>query len=251
MDPMESKLFTRAPAISPDRERELLAFIEKSGIIITDFKLLNLAFTHRSYANETNEDVDTNERLEFLGDSVLGMCVADWLFRNLPAKEEGDFSKIKSVVVSEDSLAMIAGSLEVDKYLLIGKGEENSGGRQKKALLADCMEALFAACYLDSGFEAVRTFVMRYLEVQIRAVLEHDDHRDYKTCLQEYMQKRWRKVPTYRLVKKTGPEHDFTFHVEVDVNGQVFGPAQGGNKKEAEQRAAKIAYDQILKPENC
>jgi len=240
----------RAPAISSDRERELLVFIRESRIIISNLELLNLAFTHRSYANETSEMVDNNERLEFLGDSVLGMCVADWLFRNLPAKAEGDFSKIKSVVVSEDSLAMIARKLHVDKYLLIGKGEENTGGRDKKALLADCMEALFAACYLDSGFEAAKSFVMRYLEQQIRAVLDDDYHRDYKTSLQEYMQKRWRKVPSYTLVKKTGPEHDYTFFVEVDVNGKVFGPASGVNKKQAEQMAAKLAYDQLVKPSN-
>lgn len=240
----------RAPAISSDRERELLVFIKESHIIISNLALLNLAFTHRSYANETSEMVDNNERLEFLGDSVLGMCVADWLFRNLPAKAEGDFSKIKSVVVSEDSLAMIARKLQVDKYLLIGKGEENTGGRDKKALLADCMEALFAACYLDSGFEAAKSFVMRYLEQQIRAVLDDDYHRDYKTSLQEYMQKRWRKVPSYTLVKKTGPEHDYTFFVEVDVNGKVFGPASGVNKKQAEQMAAKLAYDQLVKPSN-
>lgn len=245
---MESSLFKNAPAISSERERELLVFIEESKISINDLSLLNLAFTHRSYANETNEDVDTNERLEFLGDSVLGMCVADWLFRKLPAKQEGDFSKIKSVVVSEDSLAQIARSLHIDRYLLIGKGEENSGGRQKKALLADCMEALFAACYLDSGFDAAKEFVMRYLSQQIQAVLDDDYHRDYKTSLQEYMQKRWRKVPTYTLVKRTGPEHDFTFHMEVDVNGSVYGPAKGRNKKEAEQRAAKLAYDQLVKP---
>lgn len=247
---MESTLFMRAPAISSDRERELLVFIRESRIIISNLELLNLAFTHRSYANETSEMVDNNERLEFLGDSVLGMCVADWLFRNLPAKAEGDFSKIKSVVVSEDSLAMIARKLHVDKYLLIGKGEENTGGRDKKALLADCMEALFAACYLDSGFEAAKSFVMRYLEQQIRAVLDDDYHRDYKTSLQEYMQKRWRKVPSYTLVKKTGPEHDYTFFVEVDVNGKVFGPASGVNKKQAEQMAAKLAYDQLVKPSN-
>ncbi len=244
---MESRLFKKAPVISQERERELLLFVEKSEMEIKDLSLLNLAFTHRSFANESSELVDTNERLEFLGDSVLGMCVADWLFTNLPAKAEGDFSKIKSIVVSEDSLAMIARSLEVDKYLLIGKGEENSGGRNKKALLADCMEAIFAACYLDSGFEAAKNFIMRYLENQIRAVLEDDYHRDYKTALQEYMQKKWRMVPTYTLVKKTGPEHDFTFFMQVDVNGQIFGLAQGRNKKQAEQHAAKLAYDQLVK----
>lgn len=245
---MESTLFIKAPALSIDRERELLVFAKESEITISNLDLLNLAFTHRSYANEKAEILDNNERLEFLGDSVLGMCVADWLFRNLPAKAEGDFSKIKSVVVSEDSLAMIAKKLHVDRYLLIGKGEEITGGREKKALLADCMEAIFAACYLDSGFEAAKEFVMRHLEKQIQAVLQDDYHRDYKTSLQEYMQKRWRKVPAYTLVRKTGPEHDYTFYVEVDVNGKVFGPASGANKKQAEQMAAKLAYDQLIQP---
>jgi ribonuclease-3 len=245
---MNGQAFGKAPAISEYRERELLVFVEESGIVCKDLRLLNLAFTHRSFANETTEAVDNNERLEFLGDSVLGVIVADWLFRNLPAKHEGDFSKIKSIVVSEDSLAMVARRIGIDKYLLIGKGEEYSGGREKKALLADCLEALFAACYLDSGFAAARQFVMRYLEPQIQAVLKYDYHRDYKTSLQEYMQKRWRKCPTYTLVKKTGPEHDYTFYVEVKVNELTFGPAQGRNKKDAEQKAAKLAYEQIVAP---
>jgi len=245
---MDQFAFGIAPAISPSRERELIDFKESSNMKCDNLNLLNLAFTHRSYANETTQEVGNNERLEFLGDSVLGMCVADWLLRNLPAKQEGDFSKIKSVVVSEDSLTMIARKLEVDKYLLIGKGEENSGGRDKKTLLADCMEALFAACYLDSGYDAAREFVMLYLREQIQAVIKYDYHRDYKTSLQEYMQKKWRKCPVYTLVKKTGPEHEFTFFVEVQVNNQSFGPAQGRSKKDAEQNAAKLAYDSVVVP---
>ncbi len=245
---MNPYAFGKAPSISPQRERELLAFKRASHMQCDNLNLLNLAFTHRSFANETTEDVGNNERLEFLGDSVLGMCVADWLLRNLPAKQEGDFSKIKSVVVSEDSLAMIARKLEIDKYLLIGKGEEISGGRDKKTLLADCMEALFAASYLDKGFEVAKKFVMRYLEDQIHAVLKYDYHRDYKTSLQEYMQKKYRKCPVYTLVKKTGPEHEFTFFVEVQVNNQSFGPAQGSTKKDAEQNAAKLAYEAVVVP---
>lgn len=245
---MDPYAFGKAPAISSTRERELLAFKQESAMKCDNLNLLNLAFTHRSFANETTEEVGNNEKLEFLGDSVLGMYVADWLLRNLPAKQEGDFSKIKSVVVSEDSLAMIARKLNVDKYLLIGKGEENSGGRDKKTLLADCMEALFAASYLDSGFENAKKFVMLHLEDQIQAVLKYDYHRDYKTSLQEYMQKKWRKCPVYTLVKKTGPEHEFTFFVEVQVNNQSFGPAQGRSKKDAEQNAAKLAYDSVVAP---
>ena len=245
---MDVHAFGKAPVISESRERELLVFKQSCDMVCNDLSLLNLAFTHRSFANEATDAVDNNERLEFLGDSVLGMCVADWLFRNLPAKQEGDFSKIKSVVVSEDSLAMIARKINIDKYLLIGKGEELSGGREKKALLADCMEALFAACYLDSGYDIAKEFIMRYLTPQIEAVLNFDYHRDYKTSLQEYMQKKWRKCPVYTLVKKTGPEHEFTFYVEVSVNGMSYGPAKGSNKKEAEQNAAKLAYNAVVDP---
>lgn len=129
--------FGQAPALSEERERELLEFKEKCQIPLQDMELLNLAFTHRSFANETHESVDNNERLEFLGDSVLGLSVADWLFRNMPKKHEGDFSKIKSIAVSEDSLAVVAGELGIGALLLMGKGEEHSGGRSKKALLAD------------------------------------------------------------------------------------------------------------------
>ncbi|MFA5447972.1 MAG: ribonuclease III [Sphaerochaeta sp.] len=244
---MESNLRDTAPALSKKRERELVDFITKSNIPIKDLALLNLAFTHRSFANESYEPVGNNERLEFLGDSVLGVCVADWLLRNLPKKEEGDFSRIKSAVVSEESLALVALSLGIDRYLLLGKGEESSGGRKKKAILADCMEALFGSCYLDSGFDEAYRFVMLQMEGQIRRVLEEDWALDYKTRLQEYMQKHYKDVPTYTLVRKTGPEHNHTFYMQVDVAGQIFGPAAGPNKKEAQQQAAKLAYDVLIR----
>ncbi|MFA6845755.1 MAG: ribonuclease III [Sphaerochaetaceae bacterium] len=242
---MDCLEFGKAPTISEERERELCSFKESSGLVISSDELLNLAFTHRSYANETRESVDNNERLEFLGDSVLGVVVADWLFRNLPKKHEGDFSKIKSIAVSEDSLASIALNLNLGKYLLIGKGEEHSGGRTKKALLADCMEALFAACYLDSGFKVAQTFILKYLVPQINAVVQNNYHHDFKTSLQEFMQRKYKCTPVYTLVKKTGPEHDFVFFVTVKVNDLVFGPAQGSTIKKAEQMAAKIAYDSL------
>ncbi|HNZ95535.1 MAG TPA: putative dsRNA-binding protein, partial [Sphaerochaeta sp.] len=140
--------------------------------------------------------------------------------------------------------------LNVAQYLLLGKGEEQTGGRRKKALLADCTEALFGACYVHNGFPAAKAFVSRALGERITAVVEDDYHRDYKTALQEYMQKKWRIVPTYRLVSKTGPDHNFTFYVEVDVNGQVFGPAHGRSKKAAEQAVAKIAYQSLVNPQS-
>lgn len=244
---MESNLRDTAPALSRTRERELVAFIEANAVPITDLKLLNLAFTHRSFANESTTRVGNNERLEFLGDSVLGISVADWLMRNHPSKEEGDFSKIKSAVVSEESLAAVALRLGLDRLLLLGRGEEGTGGRKKRAILADCMEAIFGACYLDTGFGAAYRFVTTQMEAQIRLVLEEDWALDYKTHLQEYMQKRYKDVPTYTLVNKTGPEHNQTFYMEVDVAGQIFGPAAGSNKKEAQQQAAKLAYEVLIK----
>jgi len=244
---MESNLRDSAPALSSKRERELVVFIKAHAVPIKDLALLNLAFTHRSYANECTEAVGNNERLEFLGDSVLGISIADWLLHNYPDKAEGDFSKIKSAVVSEESLAVVALHLGIDRLLLLGRGEEGTGGRKKKAILADCMEAIYGACYLDSGFEAAYRFVTTLMEDQIRRVLEEDWALDYKTGLQEYMQKHYKDVPTYTLVKKTGPEHNHTFYMEVDVAGQIFGPGVGSNKKEAQQQAAKIAYEVLIK----
>ncbi len=222
-------------------------FQKQADVSYSDLQLLNLAFTHRSFSNEHPESVDNNERLEFLGDSVLGMVVSDWLFRNLPLKHEGDFSRIKSYVVSEDSLAVIAKRLGVDNYVLIGKGEEYCGGRNKKAILADCMEAIFGSYYLDKGLDVARSFVLRLLVPEIESVLEDKHKKDYKTILQEYVQKRYKRYPIYELTDKTGPEHANTFYVTVTVEGTTFGPAPGGNKKEAEQNAAKIAYEEIIR----
>ncbi|MBB6479110.1 ribonuclease-3 [Spirochaeta isovalerica] len=203
---------------------------------------MNLAFIHRSYSNEYSQKIENNEKLEFLGDSVLGMVTADYLFNRLPDRVEGYLAKVKSFVVSEESLDSIARSIDVDKYLLIGKGEENSGGRQKKAILADCMEAIIGAYYLDTGYREVSKFVLRFLVPQIDKVLENRHKKDYKTMLQEYVQKKYHIYPKYTLVKKSGPDHDKTFWMEVSVNGRTFGPGEGKNKKEAEQQAAEEAF---------
>jgi ribonuclease-3 len=239
--------YGEAPSVSIERRRELSLFEKQAGIHFKNIALLNLAFSHRSFANESHEDVDNNERLEFLGDSVLGLVVADWLFVNLPDLDEGDFSRIKSFVVSEESLAEIAKTLRVDNFILIGKGEEFSGGRGKKALLADCMEAIFGAYFLDSGFKAATDLIQRLLVPQIHTVLENKHRKDYKTLLQEFVQKRYKTYPKYQVVKKTGPEHDNTFYVEVIIQKKSFGPGSGNNKKEGEQAAAKIAYETLSK----
>ena len=229
----------------PDRKKELQIFESHSGIRFKKLELLNLAFAHRSYANEHAHSIGNNEKLEFLGDSVLGLVVAEYLYVSLPGKVEGEMAKIKSFVVSEDALAVIAKRLKVDTFILIGKGEEYSGGRSKKAILADAMEAIIGAYFLDSGFKVAKKFVLKYLVPEINNVLEDKHKKDYKTLLQEYVQKEFKAYPRYNLEKKTGPDHNKTFWMDVEVDGHNYGPGQGKNKKEAEQEAAKLAYEEL------
>lgn len=224
------------------RKKELQSFEREAGIRFRRHDLLNLAFCHRSYTNEHQEQNDNNEKLEFLGDSILGLVVSDYLFNSLPDKVEGDLARIKSFVVSEESLAELAVPLNIDKYLLIGKGEENSGGRLKKAILADAMEAIFGAYFLDVGFKEAARFILTLLIPQIDKVLENKHKRDFKTLLQEYCQKSFKTYPKYSVIKNSGPDHNKTFWIEVSVNNATYGPGMGKNKKEAEQKAAEEAY---------
>ena len=240
----------RAPSVNSERKKELQLFEKHAGIRFRKIEFLNLAFSHRSFANETASDTDNNEKLEFLGDSVLGLVVSDYLFRIMPEKPEGDLARIKSFVVSEDSLAEIAKNIKVDNYILIGKGEEYSGGRSKKAILADCMEAIIGAYYLDSGFKTAQNFILRHMIPEVNKVQENKHRKDYKTLLQELVQKQYKSYPRYNLVKKTGPDHDRTFWIEVKVKNDVYGPGKGKNKKEAEQQAAGLAYREITGKED-
>jgi len=245
----EKEIVEQAPPISPERKKELQLFEKHIGIRFRSIELLNLAFSHRSFANENGGEVDNNEKLEFLGDSVLGLVVSEYLYYTLSEKAEGDLARVKSFVVSEDSLAEIAKRIKVDNFILIGKGEEYSGGRAKKAILADCMEAIIGAFYLDSGFKPSRSFILKYMIPEINKVLENKHRKDYKTLLQEYVQKRFKSYPRYSLLKKTGPDHDRTFWINVTIDGESFGPGQGKNKKEAEQHAAGIAYESLQEKE--
>lgn len=220
-------------------------FEKNTGVRFKKMDLLNLAFCHRSFANESPNKTDNNEKLEFLGDSVLGLVVSEYLYGILPEKAEGDLARIKSFVVSEESLAVIAKRIRIDNFILIGKGEEYSGGRNKKAILADCMEAIIGAYFLDSGMKPAKTFILKYLIPEINKVLENKHRKDYKTLLQEYIQKRYKSYPKYQLVKRTGPDHDKTFWMEVKVGGKTYGPGKGKNKKEAEQKAACLAFESL------
>jgi ribonuclease III len=239
-------LFKNAGALSRERKLQLTAFQKRADIRFRSLELLNLSFTHRSCGNEDAARSLNNERLEFLGDAVLGLVAASCLYERLGERAEGELARIKSYVVSEEVLSELARGLKLDECILLGKGEEQSGGRAKKAILADATEALFGAYYLDSGFDAVFRFVRGLIEPEIAKVLQNRHHKDYKTMLQEYAQKYHRSYPLYRLVKKAGPDHDRTFWVSCEVAGAEYGPLSGKNKKEAEQSAAQAAYDAIV-----
>ena len=230
--------------VDSDRKKVLRAFLKTSGIGFKSLELLNLSFMHRSISNESDNKIN-NERLEFLGDAVLGAVTANLLYKNLQNKPEGDLAKIKSVVVSEDVLSAVALELRIDTLLILGRGEELSGGRTKKAILADALEALIGAIYLDSGYKNAFAFVSRFISVEIERVLENRHHLDYKSLLQEFCQRSYKNYPVYRIVKRSGPEHSQIFWVEVSVNNKVFGPAIGTNKKNAEREAAKLALQAL------
>jgi ribonuclease-3 len=202
---------------------------------------------HRSISNESGHR-ENNERLEFLGDAVLSAVTATLLYQNLGDKAEGDLAKIKSVVVSEDILAGVARELQIDSFLMLGRGEEHSGGREKNAILADALEALIGALYLDSGYKAALGFINRWMDPEIQRVLDNRHHRDYKSLLQELSQQLYRSYPVYHLIKRSGPDHSRLFWIEVRVNEKTFGPGMGKNKKSAEQEAAKLAYEFLTAP---
>ncbi|MDR2631758.1 MAG: ribonuclease III [Spirochaetaceae bacterium] len=232
------------PEITPERKKALTAFQKAARIRFKSLKLLNLSFVHRSVINESGHK-NNNERLEFLGDAVLGAVTATLLYEKLTEKKEGELAKIKAVVVSEDVLAGIARELQIDTLLILGRGEELSGGRAKKAILADAMEALIGALYLDSGYNVAFNFLHHRIEPEIVKVIDNRHTQDYKSLLQELSQRLYKTYPIYHLVKRSGPEHARFFWTEVMVNEKSYGPGMGKTKKNAEREAAKMAYEYL------
>lgn len=205
-----------------------------------DYALFHTSLTHRSYANENNISFEeSNERLEFLGDAVLGLLVGELLMQKYPASQEGELSRLRSQVVNEKSLAILARQLDLGSYLYLGKGEMATLGREKDSLLADAFEAVIAAIYLSLGLEDTRTFVIHHFSGMLEATSQ--EPKDHKTLLQEYCQKALKASPKYVLLRSTGPDHDKIFEAEVRVKGQGMGRGEGKTKKEAEQMAAKAA----------
>lgn len=221
---------------------------QRVGYRFRDRGLLEHALTHKSRAAEDlSGGVLDNESLEFLGDAVLGLVIAETLFRQFPTSTEGQKSKIKAAVVSTQSLARQAEALNLGEHLLLGRGEEKTGGRYKQALLADAYEALIAAMYLDGGLEPVSAFLRREFQPAIEDADQADVMgRDYKSALQERLQSAGQPLPEYRLVGQDGPDHRKRFHVDVMVAGEALASASGKTKKEAEQEAARLALARLV-----
>lgn len=221
--------------------KKLKKLQQSVGYKFKDERLLQRALTHTSYANECNEGHNkSNERLEFLGDSVLGIITAEHFYLNFKDLPEGELTKLRAATVCENSLSSFARQLGLGEYLLLGKGEMCTGGSDRPSILADAFEALIAAIYLDGGIEEAKKFVLKYVD---KAVEEHRGFKDYKTVLQEVIQKNPGEVIEYVLVKESGPDHNKRFEVEVHLNSNVIGKGVGTSKKKAEQLAAKEALE--------
>lgn len=229
---------------------ELEPLERRIGYRFKDRGLLEHALTHRSRVHEdASGGVFDNESLEFLGDSVLGFVIADMLFREFPQHNEGQKSKLKASIVSAASLARLGEKIALGEFLILGRGEEKTGGRRKHALIADCYEALIAAIYLDGGMEPVRAFIERQfgelIEEAKRTGVRAAFTEDYKSALQEWLQFHDRGLPVYRLAAEIGPAHRRRFEVEVLVGGEPIAKAEGKSKKQAAQAAAKLALETL------
>ena len=219
---------------------------QKLGYYFQNTDLLKKSLTHKSYVNEKQiKGIKHNERLEFFGDSALNLILSDYLFHKMPDCSEGDLTKIRAGMVNETSLSNIARELDLGKHLFLGKGEESSGGRKKNSLLANALEALIAALYIDSGYEQTYTVMIRILEDKIQHYNDGKGMIDFKSELQELVQNRQYPLPDYRHIQETGPDHEKKFHVELHINGEVSGYGEGRSKKEAEQIAASEALKKM------
>lgn len=211
-----------------------------------DKDLLKRALTHRSYLNELKyKDAKHNERLEFLGDAVLELLITKYLFENYPERPEGELTSFRAAVVRTESLAETAGELNIGEYLYMSKGEESTGGRERPYILANTIEALLGAFYVDGGITPCKQFVDTYMVPKLPKIIEDRLDIDPKSKLQEIAQELYKYTPTYELVEETGPDHDRTFIMKVIVNNEEFGQGEGKNKQEAEQNAAEAALNKL------
>lgn len=220
--------------------------LEKAiGYRFRNITLLQNALSHSSYANERwHDSLMSNERLEFLGDSVLGMVVAEYLYTHFPDRPEGELTRMRADMVCERALAVVANRLHLGEYMLLGHGEEQGGGRSRDSILADAMESVIAACFLDGGMDAAKGIIDRFILCDVPVARLHN--ADYKTMLQEQIQQKKNQLLSYTLVGESGPDHDKRFTVAVTLNGEQVGEGTGSSKKRAEQDAARAAMKNLF-----
>ncbi|MGM0369143.1 MAG: ribonuclease III [Bacillota bacterium] len=227
-------------------KQKALEIQSELGIEFNDLELLTRALTHKSYSNERRqESLKDNERLEFLGDAVLDLVVNQYLFMEYPAHPEGELAQIRSVVVSAPTLAEKSREIDLGNYLLLGKGEEATGGRKRNSILADGFEALIGSIYLDQGLEVARKFILDLLITNINNVEQGNHIQDYKTLLQELVQKSSDQRPYYEVIKEEGPDHNKSFTVKVTFKDEILGVGRGSSKKRAQQSSAKEAIEKL------
>ncbi len=229
------------------RRRKLLHQLEKKlGVRFRDLHILNHALVHRSYLNGKNANrIDSNERLEFLGDSVLGLVVNEHLYKTKPRENEGNLTKIKSLIVSRQILAQKAEELDLGRYLLLSSGEIESGGRNRTSIIADALEGVIGAIYLDRGLGASRRFITDRFLVGMQEITQNEENINYKSLLQEKVQSERKDHPVYRIRREAGPDHEKIFQVDVIIGGRHWGRGEGHTKKEAEQAAARVAIEKL------
>ncbi|MCS6956391.1 MAG: ribonuclease III [Patescibacteria group bacterium] len=224
--------------------KDYLELQKKIGYFFKNISFLKNAFVHRSYLNENkNYPLPSNERLEFLGDSVLSLITSVYLFKNYPHLKEGEYTEIKSIIVKTESLAQVSLLIGLNNYLLLSKGEEKMEGRKNKNILADCFEALIGAIFLDSNFENSYQFVVKFLfDKKLDKIIKSKEYQSFKTRLQEKIQAKYKSLPQYQVLEEKGPEHKRVFKVGVFFNGKKYAEGIGYSKKEAEEQAAKKAF---------
>lgn len=237
--------------MTDERFSQLRDFQQTLAYNFNDINLLDNALIHRSFVNENPAlSYKDNERLEFLGDAVIGLCISDMVIKKFPEYAEGQLSKLRAYIVNEQSLAVLARKLNIGDYILLGKGEESSGGRTKTSILSNAFEAVMASIYCDSGFEKAYKFLENLFDPLIEEGTKSLVYKDYKTALQEICQNRYKETPKYTVIREFGPDHDKVFEIGLNVAGMITATGVGKSKKEAEQRAAQKALEIITSSQN-
>jgi ribonuclease-3 len=235
---------------STPSDAQLAGLEELIGYHFADRRLLRLSLTHRSIARTADQPMPSNERLEFLGDSVLGLIIAAQLFEDYPDLSEGDLTKHKAMLVNETTLSTVAIEIGLNHYVYVSAEEEKSGGRERPSIVSDAFESIIGAVYLDGGLRAARSLVLKTIYARKASILADDSQRNYKGDFLEMVQARAVGMPRYDIVSETGPDHDKTFNVVVTVAGEEVGQGTGSSKKEAEQKAAAEALQRMAESEN-